>query len=143
MIIRHANQSDLSKQNIESLHDLINREYADGESGLFLPGTKRITLPALTTLLENNSLLLAVINDHVVGCVCIEKINADKSLFGMLAADRNYRGTGIGRALVFAAEQSAIEHGSTAMCLELLMPTHWRQPHKEFLKAWYHRLGYV
>lgn len=141
--IRHTNQSDLSEQHVEHLYQLINREYEQAEAGLLPPGTQRITIDALKELLTQQSLILAEMNNIVVGCVCVERINSEQSLFGMLVTDNNYRGMGIGRQLVAAAEQAAMDHGSLRMCLELLMPRDWNQPHKEFLKAWYGRLGYI
>ena len=60
----------------------------------------------------------------------------------MLVAAPEQRGTGIGRALVAFAEQRSRERGLRAMQLELLVPRDWRHPSKEFLKAWYGRIGY-
>ena len=60
----------------------------------------------------------------------------------MLVAAPEYRGTGVGRALVDFAEQRALERGMRAMQLELLVPRTWRHPNKEFLSAWYGRRGY-
>jgi GNAT superfamily N-acetyltransferase len=62
--------------------------------------------------------------------------------FGMLVADRAYRGFGIGSALVEHAERWARGHACHTMRLELLTPRHWVQPSKEFLKDWYSRIGY-
>ena len=66
----------------------------------------------------------------------------DASEFGMLVAAPEQRGTGVGRALVAHAEQDTRERGRPTMQLELLVPREWRHPHKEFLKAWYGRIGY-
>ena len=60
----------------------------------------------------------------------------------MLVAAPEQRGAGVGRALVDFAEQRSRERGLRAMQLELLVPREWRHPHKEFLKAWYGRIGY-
>jgi hypothetical protein len=50
---------------------------------------------------------------------------------------------GVGRALVAFVEQCAVELGSRAMQLELLVLRMWRHPSKEFLSAWYGRRGYL
>jgi GNAT superfamily N-acetyltransferase len=60
----------------------------------------------------------------------------------MLVAAPEHRGTGIGRTLVAFAEQLNRERGRRAMQLELLLPREWQHPSKEFLKAWYGRIGY-
>jgi len=60
----------------------------------------------------------------------------------MLVAAPDQRGTGVGRALVAFAEQRSRERGLRAMQLELLLPRTWQHPTKEFLKAWYGRIGY-
>ena len=60
----------------------------------------------------------------------------------MLVAAPEHRGTGVGRDLVAFAEQRGRERGLRAMQLELLLPRTWQHPSKEFLKAWYGRIGY-
>jgi Acetyltransferase (GNAT) domain len=60
----------------------------------------------------------------------------------MLVAHPAHRGRGVGRALVDFAERQSRERGLRAMQLELLVPQAWRHSSKEFLKAWYGRLGY-
>ena len=66
----------------------------------------------------------------------------DTGEFGMLVAAPDQRGTGVGRALVDFAEQRSRERGLRTMQLELLVPREWPHPSKEFLKAWYGRIGY-
>jgi len=63
--------------------------------------------------------------------------------FGMLVADPDHRALGIGSMLVNAAEEWARSLNRRTMRLELLTPRSWSHPSKEFLKAWYTRLGYV
>ena len=66
----------------------------------------------------------------------------DASEFGMLVADPDQRGIGVGRALVDFAEQRSCERGLRAIQLELLVPRDWSHPSKEFLKSWYGRRAY-
>ena len=63
--------------------------------------------------------------------------------FGMLVADKSYRGLGIGSTLVLAAENWAKSEGFNRMRLELLEPRNWEHPSKVFLRKWYSRIGYV
>ena len=78
----------------------------------------------------------------MVGSVRVHDVADDTSEFGMLVAAPDQRGTGVGRALIDFAEQHNRERGRWAMQLELLLPREWQHPNKEFLKAWYGRLGY-
>jgi Acetyltransferase (GNAT) family len=56
--------------------------------------------------------------------------------------DIRHRGTGVGRELVRFAERWGREQGMDTMQLEVLVPRQWAHPSKEFLKAWYTRVGY-
>jgi ribosomal protein S18 acetylase RimI-like enzyme len=60
----------------------------------------------------------------------------------MLVASPDRRGVGIGRQLVGFAEHWARTQGLSTMQLELLVPQTWTHPVKEFLRAWYTRIGY-
>lgn len=142
MIIRQPEQKDLTPEKVARLCALINLVYQEAEDGLLQPDSIRITETDLRTLLKNKELLLAEADGNTIGCVKLTLIDTDHAMFGMLVTSHAYRGTGIGRQLVDAAEQWARTQGCHTMCLELLTPTHWQQEHKEFLKAWYTRLGY-
>jgi ribosomal protein S18 acetylase RimI-like enzyme len=60
----------------------------------------------------------------------------------MLVADPAHRRQGVGRELIGFAERWSQAQGLDTMQLELLVPRQWRHPTKEFLKAWYTRIGY-
>jgi len=85
---------------------------------------------------------VAARDGRIAGAVRIHDVAADTSEFGMLASAPDQRGHGVGGALIGFAERRAGERGLRAMRLELLVPRAWRHPSKEFLKAWYGRLGY-
>jgi ribosomal protein S18 acetylase RimI-like enzyme len=74
--------------------------------------------------------------------VRVRALDGGTAEFGMLAADPARRGMGVGRALVSAAEAWAVERGFARMQLELLVPTSWQHPSKQFLQEWYSRIGY-
>ncbi|NMO53280.1 GNAT family N-acetyltransferase [Actinoplanes sp. TBRC 11911] len=131
---------------IEEITDLINRVYADGEAGLWLPGAERTTIDEVTSIIRGGELVIARDDDgRIAGAVRAVRLTdeaGDFGEFGMLVADPGRRNTGIGRDLVAFAEQWARDQGLTRMQLELLVPREWQHPVKEFLRAWYTRLGY-
>ena len=121
---------------------LINRVYAVGEEGLWRPGASRTTLAEVAGLVRAGEIALARHSGDLVGCVRVQRLDADTGEFGMLAADLDRRGLGIGRELVRFAENRCWDEGLTSMQLELLVPKTWTHPVKEFLNAWYTRIGY-
>jgi len=141
--IHQSNQNDLSDNNINRLHDLINQVYAEAEDGMWLENSSRITKSEVREMLENEQLVLAMSDGKIVGSVKKLKINSTTCEFGILVADETFRGQGIGSSLVNAFENWAIAAGFKTLQLALLTPRDWEQPSKEFLKKWYSRIGYI
>ena len=65
------------------------------------------------------ALILAEIDGVLVGSVNVKLMSDGVGEFGMLVADRKYRGEGIGSALVKHAEKWAREHACHTMRLEI------------------------
>jgi GNAT superfamily N-acetyltransferase len=86
-------------------------------------------------LLRAHSLILAEIDGVLVGSVNVNLKSDGVGEFGMLVADRKYRGKGIGSALVEHAERWARENACDTMRLEVLTPRHWTHPSKDFSEA--------
>ena len=140
---REPRTADLTDASIEHLVDLINSAYDEAESGLWIrPGT-RTNRDQVQELLRANRLILAELNGAVVGSVNVNLMDDTVAEFGMLVADPDHRGLGIGSMLVKAAEEWARSRNRTTMRLELLTPRSWIHPRKEFLKRWYSRIGYT
>ena len=140
---RFPAESDLEVGEVKRLSDMINGVYDAAESGMWKrPGT-RIDPAAVERLLRAAALILAEIDDVLVGTVHVNLMGEGVAEFGMLAADPSHRGAGIGTALVRHAESWARQQACHTMRLELLTPRHWKNPSKEFLKAWYSRIGYI
>jgi GNAT superfamily N-acetyltransferase len=85
---------------------------------------------------------VAARHGRITGSVRLHDVSEDTGEFGMLVADPDERGTGVGRALVDFVEQHTRDRGLRAVQLELLVPRTWRHPSKEFLHSWYDRRGY-
>lgn len=135
-------ESDLGADSIKRLSDLINEVYDDAESGMWKRKGTRTNPTEVQRLLRARALILAEIDGVLVGSVNVNLMGDGVGEFGMLVADLNQRGKGIGSVLVDRAEDWARDMACHTMRLELLTPRNWTHPSKEFLKMWYSRIGY-
>ena len=140
---RKPRAADLEAESVEHLVNLINRVYDEAESGMWKRRGTRTNPVRVRELLRDQRLILAEINGVVVGAVNVNLLDETVAEFGMLVADPDHRGSGIGSMLVQAAEDWARSMNRRTMRLELLTPRWWIHPSKEFLKGWYSRIGYV
>jgi GNAT superfamily N-acetyltransferase len=113
---------------------LINEIYDDAESGMWKRKGTRTNPAEVERLLRAQALILVEINGVLVGSVNVNLMGDGVGEFGMLVADRKYRGLGIGSALVKHAEKWAREHACHTMRLEILTPRRWTHPSKNFLR---------
>jgi GNAT superfamily N-acetyltransferase len=127
---------------VNKLVALVNRVYDVAEDGLWADGTPRTTREEMAELLAAGEVAVARVQDRIVGAVRVQRMETGAGEFGMLVADPAHRGVGIGRELVRFAERWTRQQGRDTVQLEVLMPRHWSHPSKEFLKAWYTRIGY-
>ena len=143
MTTRFPTEADLEASKIKQLADLINAVYDDAESGMWRRLGTRTNPGEVERLLRNQALILAELDGMLVGAVKVNLLNNGIGEFGMLVANRNQRGKGIGSALVAHAENWARDVACHTMRLEILTPRNWTHPSKEFLKQWYSRIGYT
>jgi GNAT superfamily N-acetyltransferase len=127
---------------VRQITDLVNRVYAVAEEGLWVPGAARTTIAEMAQLIADGHIAVARQDGQIVGAVRIQQLAARTGEFGMLVADPDRRGEGIGRELVAFAEETSRRRGLVVMQLELLVPREWTHPTKAFLHAWYTRIGY-
>jgi GNAT superfamily N-acetyltransferase len=130
-------------QLVATITDLVNEVYAVAEEGLWREDAARTTSDEIAGLIRAGEITVARRCDRVVGCIRIQQLDERTAEFGMLAAAADQRSTGIGRQLIAFAEREGLRSGCGVMQLELLVPRTWRHPSKEFLAAWYGRIGYV
>jgi predicted N-acetyltransferase YhbS len=100
----------------------------------FLDGT-RTDEERLIAMMQKGIFLVADHNGQVVASVYIE-IRGLRGYFGMLAVDPAKQGTGLGRAMIEAAEDHCRREGCNAMDLTVLSL-------RPELPAFYRRFGYV
>jgi GNAT superfamily N-acetyltransferase len=127
---------------VDRLTGIVNRAYAEGEAGIWLPGTERIGADEVAAAIRAGELLGATLDGALVGCGRAVMLDATTGDVGLVSAAPEAWGAGVGRALVRAAEERLAARGATVMQLELLVPRGWEQPHKTRLRGWYERLGY-
>jgi GNAT superfamily N-acetyltransferase len=137
-------KDSLTNDDIHKLSELINNVYNNAEFGMWKKNISRTTPKEIKNLIQGRNLIVAYFNNKIVGAVAVKSMPDKKTgEFGMLVADKTYRGQGIGSALVDAAESWARSQNFSRMRLELLTPKNWEHPSKTFLKKWYNRIGYV
>jgi len=127
---------------VNQLTALVNCVYAVAEEGLWADGTPRTTPAEMAGLIAAGQIAVARAKEQIVGAVRIQRLDTGEGELGMLVADPAHRGTGVGRELVRFAERWSREQGLDTMQLEVLVPRQWSHPSKEFLMAWYTRIGY-
>lgn len=127
---------------VAELCELVNRVYADAEAGLWREGAERIGASELARSIRAGEIAVMRVAGELVGSVRIRRLDAETGEFGLLVASPEHRGAGVGRDLVRFAEELSRSRGLSEMQLELLVPRDWAHPTKEFLHAWYTRLGY-
>jgi GNAT superfamily N-acetyltransferase len=127
---------------MERIADLINEVYAVAEEGLWLDGATRTTADGVAELTRAGEIAVARVRGRIVGCVRVQRLDERTGELGMLVADPALRGEGVGRELLRFAERRCSADGLGTMQLELLVPRGWTHPTKEFLAAWYSRIGY-
>ena len=127
---------------VNELAALVNSVYALAEEGLWVNGTPRTTPERMAELIAAGHIAIAWADARIVGAIQIQRLDTGEGEFGMLVVDPAHRGHGVGRELVRFAEHWSREQGLDTMQLEVLVPRQWSHPSKEFLTAWYARIGY-
>jgi GNAT superfamily N-acetyltransferase len=129
-------------ETVTTITSLVNGVYETSEQGLWAEGALRTTEAEVADLIRRGEIAAATSGVDILGSVRIQRLDANTGEFGMLAADPDHRGVGIGRELVAFAEGWARGEGLASMRLEVFTPRAWSHPSKVFLMQWYERIGY-
>jgi GNAT superfamily N-acetyltransferase len=127
---------------VDQITDLVNRVYGTAEEGLWVDGATRTTTSDMAKMIADGQIAVARAGGQIVGSVRVQQLDSGEGEFGLLVADPDRRGEGVGRELVVFAEELSRQRGLAVMQLEVLAPRKWTHPTKEFLHAWYTRIGY-
>ncbi len=98
-----------------SMVSLINQAFA---IETFLDG-QRTSAPEIRAMFGTGEFLLAIANDVLVASVYTE-VRGERGYFGMLSVRASRQGTGLGRAMIQAAEQHCRNKGCRSMELTVL-----------------------
>jgi GNAT superfamily N-acetyltransferase len=128
--------------NIEKQHEILINAYAETEKEIWGENYVRVSLEEYKEIIEQEIVFTALLNDEVVGTIQLSDLGNHHFSFGLLAVDFSKKGHGIGRLLIEAAEQKAIDLGGKVMSLEILKAKNKYVPFKVQLAEWYQRQGY-
>ena len=92
---------------LDELAELINGVYATAESGLWRAEATRTTRAELADLIAAGELIAATRDERVLGSVRLHDVADDLSEFGLLVAEPEERGTGVGNALLTTPNATA------------------------------------
>ena len=134
---------NLSEEEISRTHEILRYAYAITEIEIWGENYSRVSIDEFKELIRRQEIILARIENIIIGSIHTFKLNTDTFSFGLLSVDFEQKGNGIGRMLISAAEQRAIDSGASFMDLEILKSRDTEVPIKKVLHDWYLRLGYV
>ena len=133
-----------TREDVKELNKLVNSAYRGEESKkgwtteAEILGGIRIDEQALALLLAKPRVSILKLSDGsgtILGTVCLE-VKAHELHLGLFAVSPLEQGNGIGKALLMAAEQHALENDCTKIVISVISK-------RVELIAWYSRHGYV
>jgi len=119
-------------EDAEAITNLINAAF---EVERFFLDSDRIDIDRVHKLCHNGTVLLAEDESGIVGCVYLEP-NGDSMYLGLLSVAPNRQRTGLGAALIHAAEKFSRDKGFHAIEL-------WIVNVRKELPGYYSRFGFV
>ena len=140
--IELASLDQLSKEELNRTFSLLIHAYAITEKEIWGENYSRLTLDEFKDLIAINEVYIARIDGEIVGSIHVSRIDHESFGFGLLSADFERKGLGIGRKLIKTAENHAISQNAKFMKIEILRPSNVELAQKKQLDEWYRRLGY-
>lgn len=145
MIFKIPNIKTAVETDIASITELINISYRGEaskkgwttEAGLIAGNTRTNEEMVKELIHQPGSVFLKYINDEdqITGCVNLQQ--HDKKIYlGMFSVSPQLQGTGVGKQILNAAEEYALQFGCTAIYM-------WVISARDELISWYKRHGYA
>ena len=110
-----ADPSKLNPEDVLRLYKLMLHAYAVTEVEIWGENYSRMSENEFKSIIERGELILAELDGEVVGSIHVYPLTENTFAFGLLSADFDKKGLGIGRALISAAESHAKEMGAAKM----------------------------
>jgi GNAT superfamily N-acetyltransferase len=140
--IKQAEKAKLSDKEIDTLFEIITIAYAETEKEVWGDNYMRISKTEYVKHIDDGEILVAYMDGVVVGGVRHYRKNDDTYSFGLLGADFNKSGNGIGRALILEIEKLAHKAKMRQIEIEILRAIDYNVQSKNIISEWYQRMGY-
>lgn len=141
--IELANTHLLSIDDLNRTHALLVHAYAITEKEMWGDNYSRLSLEEFKVLIAANEVYLARLEKEIVGSIHVSRLDDESFGFGLLSADFERKGLGIGRKLIEKVEKHAVSKNAKFMKIEILRPSNVDLPQKIQLDEWYRRQGYI
>jgi len=141
--IAFADIETLSDDEISAAFDIMRHAYRVTEVEIWGDTYSRIGLDKFVSFIKRGEIIIARFDGEIVGSIYTYRLHENAFSFGLLSADFDKKGLGIGRKLIEAAEDHALKCGAEYMEIEILRAKNFDIPSKVLLHKWYLRQGYV
>jgi GNAT superfamily N-acetyltransferase len=141
--IESADFKSLNQEELIRLHDLMVYAYEITEREIWGKDYTRMFFDEFVDVVKSGAVILARLDNEIVGSITTNKLDEESYGFGLLNADFSKKGLGIGRKLIAASEAFAKQQGARYMKIEILRPSNIEVPQKKMLADWYTSLGYA
>jgi GNAT superfamily N-acetyltransferase len=128
---------------VDAVTDVINRAYLAVEAELWTQPMPRTNHDEVRSWIDNGALLVAYVEDRLVGAVIsrvIRDADPPAAWFGALSVDPTMAGQGVASRIVDHIEQHARDLGIGRVQIEMLWADN---AHQLRLASWYANRGYV
>ncbi|MGW9686835.1 GNAT family N-acetyltransferase [Flagellimonas sp. 2504JD1-5] len=133
----------LSFEDRQRLYQILIYAYAETEKEIWGENYPRISFNDFNGLVDKGEILVAYHEGLVVGGIRYYKLTPDVFGFGLLCADLDKSGLGIGRALINAVEEITTTNGIKTIRIEILRPKDSEVEFKTRISKWYQGMGYA
>lgn len=134
--------SDTNGEDLQRLYDIMVEAYAITEAEIWGENYARMPKDEFDRTVAEGGMIGAWVDSIPVGSINAMLRSEKSYAFGLLSVDATYKGMNLGRLLINAAEEKAMDHGAVFMLLEILRPEHLELPFKNRLRNWYLKMGY-